>query len=1164
MTSSTATTAAAMDSSPGDGQRAPAAAAGLDNGRARKKNKSRLSSGFLLNDAAMGDQGRWSRRVSRNLLQHKGKAVPKTANDALGQDPGGRRLVSSRHSKASSDVSPRATSEKSQERPSSGQASPSPPRRPTLDVDSTQIVNMALNLSESRRAAAHRPVAQPPRLAPIPDSPSGSNLKQHLQQQRRTSRNISPTPNQQPRIPSGSKPNNPLQADFDANLEGHYRYPFSASTLARAQKAKEHLELMALYRDALPHLPPLRPRQENQSDLSPPGSPNGARKAFKFNTHDHQHGPGRPYNPLQYIRNRKVRARERKVIDGERQGFGDVESVRAWVDAIAQRRNSTTSAHAGTQGFEIPTFPGAEHDVAHNSLESGAKASLRTRRPRVDWFFDPCDVVADAYWVEQGDHKMLIEDRQWRKIFPAKEGSRPTSRQIDEFAPGVEHQLTATTSITESPIDVSDSKGQLADGEAAGARERARQRLHDMKGFHHRHTGSLHGHDLLRLRRDSSSDSSDSDSEPKPEPRKKTRPRRKNTITSDTNDLLQKQMMEIVAQEARERELENLVETKAEHEEQSPLQTSPGKAVDSKNSSVTHSRKTSVVDLSEPESKPTNSTPRLGSPVRLQPGRASLEIPSRLGRSRRASEASVQSSPGLGGPKDLGLLILSNNASGQSSRAASPTRNPISRVKQKFRDRSAKDHALEPQSDNPDEERNDAGAILDARSSTDKIAPRTNDEGWKGHKSSGSIRMRSEDQYVGIRSIFKGPRLDTVIRGGLSKMSDIIWKKDPAEPSSDDSSSSDSDSDAPSAKLTKTRPALSRRESKRQEQGMGQAKHFYENLPHFQQMGEVLSKTHTGSEQRLTVSPLSRPVSRQSSRWEKLKPPKLDVSAAPGSASLAPAPAPAPVQEPDGSDAESDQQSAADADRRPGDMLDKPRSSSRHWSITDHNPAPQQTRLTKREVARMRALILSSGIKAMEIARRAHETQKPLCKESLAVVKADPRLQPGTTSWQEISRLSPDCNELQDSQVQACDMYPLASRALKMAIVSSSQRWQASADAFASRTSPSLQKQIWTVRSRLVDDLSQMTRQAADDADETSKELALDQPLRVKHVVDVIDKLLRQRRRRFRWLRRGMWLAVEWALVGFMWYVWFVVMILRVVWGTGRGVLRGVRWLLFL
>jgi len=65
-------------------------------------------------------------------------------------------------------------------------------------------------------------------------------------------------------------------------------------------------------------------------------------------------------------------------------------------------------------------------------------------------------------------------------------------------------------------------------------------------------------------------------------------------------------------------------------------------------------------------------------------------------------------------------------------------------------------------------------------------------------------------------------------------------------------------------------------------------------------------------------------------------------------------------------------------------------------------------------------------------------------------------------------------------------------------------------------------------------------------------------------VVDVIEKMLRRRRRRFRWVRRGMWLGVEWVLVGFMWYVWFVVMMLRAVLGIGTGTIKAVRWLLWL
>jgi hypothetical protein len=85
-----------------------------------------------------------------------------------------------------------------------------------------------------------------------------------------------------------------------------------------------------------------------------------------------------------------------------------------------------------------------------------------------------------------------------------------------------------------------------------------------------------------------------------------------------------------------------------------------------------------------------------------------------------------------------------------------------------------------------------------------------------------------------------------------------------------------------------------------------------------------------------------------------------------------------------------------------------------------------------------------------------------------------------------------------------------------------------------------------------------------DEADDVSRELVDKQTLDVKGVTDKIDKMMRRRRRRFRWARRGGWVLVEWALVGVMWYVWFMVVLARVVMGVGRGVVGGVRWLFWL
>merc|ERR1712000_343679 len=114
---------------------------------------------------------------------------------------------------------------------------------------------------------------------------------------------------------------------------------------------------------------------------------------------------------------------------------------------------------------------------------------------------------------------------------------------------------------------------------------------------------------------------------------------------------------------------------------------------------------------------------------------------------------------------------------------------------------------------------------------------------------------------------------------------------------------------------------------------------------------------------------------------------------------------------------------------------------------------------------------------------RAHTKYKPLCPGPLDETQAKTRYSLGGMAWNDIACLVPDDKELREQEVSACDVYPLACRALGMSIQSSSQTWQTLADDFTQKTTPKLQKQIWTVRSRITDDLSQMTRRAADEAD---------------------------------------------------------------------------------
>ncbi|KAJ4165037.1 hypothetical protein LMH87_006686 [Akanthomyces muscarius] len=210
-------------------------------------------------------------------------------------------------------------------------------------------------------------------------------------------------------------------------------------------------------------------------------------------------------------------------------------------------------------------------------------------------------------------------------------------------------------------------------------------------------------------------------------------------------------------------------------------------------------------------------------------------------------------------------------------------------------------------------------------------------------------------------------------------------------------------------------------------------------------------------------------------------------------------------------------------------------------------------------MARVKTLVMSSGIKAMEINRRAKETHKPFCNDGLQTCSKLANI-----DWDGIAKLCPENKQLHDQDVPFAEVYPLAAQTLASNIQTFGQRWQMAADKFTLHTGPELHRRVGAVRSRVADDLAPMTRAAVEEADEASRSLALDQPLRIKHVVDTIEKMLRKRRRRLRWVRRGLWLSVEWLLVGFMWYVWFVVMILRVFLGIGQGIWHGVKWVLWL
>ncbi|KAM7222210.1 hypothetical protein V8F06_002482 [Rhypophila decipiens] len=1076
----------------------------------------------------------------------------------------------------------------------------------TLDMESAQIVNMALNLSESRRLASRRITSStptPPRLTPLPDSTTGGSLRQHLQQQRRVSRTISPKPDRTPRLASGRIPS--IHSGLEP--EGSYRYHFSQSTLARAQKAKEYIELMAQYRRVLDLLPPLIPpsRSARSSTASPPESPNASVQLFKSHSNDSEVKIGRPYNPLQYIRNRKVRARERRAIDGEAQGFRDVTKVSDWVDEVAKWLATGQFRVPGNR--TLPPYGAAEAAGGMASPSGGSRQGSTTgkpKRPRVDWVIEPADVLADVYWLEQNDNKRLVEDRHWRRVFPqAPAPPRPLSRE--DGGPMITSGPTTTTPTTlnESPAAGQPTVQVVPDGHAhnrehehlfTSARDRAHQKLRNLRGSHHRQNSSINGRDFLRIHRGSLSESSDTDSD-------RRRRGRAGTITSSGKDILAKQMEAILAREQRNTDSQpppfdhETLRMKLSAESATPEREKQDKSRDA--SVVARHRRmdSRSVEFSDTEKGYFKLKSRPTPPQAQTVSRTSLEVPSSA-RGRRFSidyDTSQPNSPDLRAVRDSALVpAIGFDLSPPPSRPSSPSRNPLSRVRSHFRDRSRNrlvEPALSEAEDNTeipavpweklmDSPMTDKSGLASperraSRSPLRKVISRGTDASHHSNKSTGSHRLRHEDGSSGLRGLFRGPRIDSVLRSGVSKVSDIIWRKE----RDDDTSSTSSDESDMEQVRGRTRGSLPLPDSRRAQDAANRSgKTFLEVMPQFEHVpGKSTSKDRSGLYVP-SASPSSRPLSRRSSRFDMLKPPKLDVQAA----SPTPSPPPEAVRGSETPSESGSRKSAAidgvrAADARLNAVLQFPPQqgsqqfpTASQWSITDRNgnPRPIPGVVSRREAARLRAALLSTGIRARELDRRAKEQLDAPVIATVTTVATQPPSSSSLT-WAELTNLCTDPamkSHLLSRPITVTDLYPVAARVLGQSIQSSAQEWQISSEKFASETAPQLEQCVEQLRGKLAGELTDLTRQAAEEADEAYTDLVTGQRLKVKRVQDFIEKMLRRRRRRFRWVRRAGWLAVEWALVGFMWYVWFVVMIARVVMGLGRGVVGLVKWLLWL
>ena len=1099
------------------------------------------------------------------------------------------------------------------------------------DTDAVQIVNLALNLSESRRrnfsggsvllprdvVGSRRILSSGQQYLGLPNSASGGSLRQHLQQQGQVSRNISPRSSKSGRssgdqaIASDSphsqkehigKRKSTLLSDFDAGVADGFVLDASDATFSRAEKARMAIELMYEYRRLLQYLPPIPTNSKSRPAMSKDAAKNQDEPSTDL---------GRSYNPLQYIRNRKVRFRERRPLDPEAAGWKDLDRVRKWVDIVASEREGNVSSI--DQRFPLPSLDttsvqSSPADGLHNtSVPSPAGSQMKkVERPRMDWVFAPWDLLADAHWLNQDDNLEHIEDHWGNKITTGHPNRKSyTSRASVESNRSSVRRSGSFTREHASP----DRVRALAGHARKDSKDRGRRSLdvHEPRSPISEDNGSRDRKSrwpkkLIRSR--SSSDSDDS----LPDSRRKHKRGRDYAGGHEIHEsaALEKHMMDMLAKEAEA----------SRQSHQSPKEGTSAKAYPDLNSDGVGMRDAIV----QRDGKRRPSAPRRmrsDMPVAVKhsvSARASLDEES-FSYHRMSSDdfgSTAPNTPTAHGFVPSIAINLSPPASPPSS-AASPRTTLTSRIRNSRRDRSRSvDKRAHGEIDPDSSETTDLSRqttnqsqLVDmlrkeksTGSSNGLLTPIKSGTTGSNHRPLDGHPIRSTKNVNGydsrFRGLFKGGRIAELVGTEVSRVGDMFWRKDNnhasriASPASSYATSEVSDTDDADMSGNDSSPKYDlSRATTRDGGSLSQVstnsekpKYYMSNLPSFRPSigrdGQSPRPTKaTPDHDHITRQQLAQRERGRSSRFDRLAPPKIDMRGISPPSSRRHSPVRSQSRRMDDEDSRHSSSSRSDrrvrdADRRLNAMLGIPgkvgtelaptglagleskrRESpqrpdlegKRHWSISDRGVSAVRGTVNKRDIARVRALLLSSGVKANEIARRAEEVPE----------KPAPFLQ-------EVERMFKGPLP----QVSRSQEPLLAARILISNIETHTQKLRDDADYFAHTAIEELHDQIKAIDEHVTYKLTPLVRSSADDADEFSAELTTTHTLAIKQLNDSIDIILRRRRRRLRNVRRIGWAMVEWTLLGIMWLVWLVVVIIQLIRGTVRGLIKGLRWLFWL
>ncbi|KIX93974.1 uncharacterized protein Z520_10311 [Fonsecaea multimorphosa CBS 102226] len=687
-----------------------------------------------------------------------------------------------------------------------------------FDNDPAQIVNMALSLSEGRRrlASGRRYVSTEQgdrRVVSAASTINPSNtvrrrsIAPFLATNRQSSQSGSPKRKPSTKHGDSNGPTTSPSVDVSVtevapnlDVDPDFVDQLSPATAARVEKAKVYFELAHEHRRLLQHLPPIR-KPGAHVRLS---EPEAMQKA---------------YNPLQYVRNRKLRIWEKTAINSEAEGWHDVQKVRIWVDAVVSSHPETQ--HDSLECVRLPPLDLRSAETDREDTDDSPdepKSTVLPRvpdqlhpkpiRPRSDWVTHPADLIADAYWLEQGLNKTKIQDRDnnliypqhthftfsgWRNQAPVDIPNRLQQSSPPPESPDDSFQETPSSALPELPTFKSAHHAQKT-GHHGRRRDMIRDSIHGKSGSSSR--------ERSRIRKKLFHDSSDSDY----------------SASMSSDDAGTERGRKRLRRKRLEISVNNGLEKRGSHSQskQSSHAFAHGHGDSSQGSSAPTSKRASVdhtglnklfrVDSFKKSSPLTRSRNRqdASGPRSVQvPVRSSLEHER---QPRPSEEYDTTTAPNS--PNGVEWPSIAINLSPPPSRPSSPSKKPISTILHPFHRKSHKtqgqtsttdfahvppvqsvhEHEMEKQLDRPDSRgqspmsRTLSPLTKNQTNSTepDDMTPQSSIDHRYSTASKVSTRSTTNagSDHSRIRAIFKGGRIAEIVGNEVSRVGDFIWKRD--------------------------------------------------------------------------------------------------------------------------------------------------------------------------------------------------------------------------------------------------------------------------------------------------------------------------------------------------------------------------------------------------